>query len=100
MVLILHQKNTNGNNARLFDGVAEATGRPWIAHLRYEDDERGSAEDGRSTVATHIGTNDHKPADGNVDRNDGNLCSAVIIGYNGDDRLLRLSRTIDTLTGH
>jgi len=61
-------EKTNGNNTRLHDGFAEAAGCTGTAHLWHEDDERCTAEDGRTAAETHIGEDDDKPSDGDAQR--------------------------------
>ena len=97
---IFAQKRNDGNNTELFIRSAEITGRIRLADLRHEDDERGSAEDSRTAVAVCFVEDDNKQIHWDVDGYDGDLRCAVVIGYNGDDRLVRFGGIIDAGTGH
>ena len=95
-----NSRKQNGNNSRLRDGVAETAGRTGTAHLWHAHDERCAAEDGRSATATHPGKDDHEPTDGHADGNVCDLRRAVIVGDNGNDRIVRVGRTADAGAGH
>jgi len=97
---IFAQKRNDGNNTELLIYFAETVRRTRPADFRHEDDERGLAKDGRTTVAPRAGKDDHQPTDGYVDGYDGDLCRTVIIGHNGDDGVVRLGRATDAGTGH
>ena len=54
-------------------------------HLWYEDNERGSAEDGWLAVAPHPRGYDYQPIHRNAYRYVCNMLCAVVIGNHGDD---------------
>ena len=78
---IFAQKRNDGNNTELFIRSAEITGRIRFADLRHEDDERGSAEDSRSSVTVYPIEDDDQPVHRDADGYAGDLRRAVVIGH-------------------
>ena len=91
------QKNKQGYDDGVVFQIAWFAGP---AHLWYEDDERRLAENGGTKFKTHISPYDRQSAEWHADRNDGDLCRAVVVGHNGHDGLVCLSRTAHAGAGH
>ena len=88
------------DKSKLSDDQPPHPGCARITHLRYEDDERGLAENGRSTAQTHISPNDDQPLLGHVDGNARHFSRTVVIRNDGHDCLVRQCRSADIGTGH
>ena len=71
-----------------------------FADVRYEVDERSLAEDGRSAAASRAWCDDYQPFYGDAYWYAGDGLSAILYGYDGDDRLVCECRTADAGSGH
>ena len=80
------------------DSAAARCARP--ADLRYANDERRPAENGRPAVETYSGQDDHQPLHGHAHGYVCHSCRAVVDSHHGDDGIVCLGRTADAGTGH